>query len=184
MWRHPLARCILRAGSIILSRTRTLSFRIIQTCLDSPDLSSFTQSYLDSPSLAWIQSDSRCLTRIHRASLALRLRSHSDSLRFPDSRADSLRLTQMFPRSFNLISVHTRFRSVQIFSDSLILVQIHSEAPRFTQIGSMSFRFLQTCSDLLRFTQIHTRFRSSQIHSFSFRFTQTHPGLLALVKCH
>ena len=151
MRRHPLARCILHAGRI-LTCTRTLSFRIIQTCLDSPDLSSFTQSYSGSPSLAWIQSDSRCLTRIHRASLALRLRSHSDSLRFPDARADSLRLTQMFPRSFNLMSIHTRFRSVQILSDSLIPVQIHSDTSRFTQIGSMSFRFLQTCSDSLKFT--------------------------------
>ena len=113
-----------------LTRTRTLCFRITQTCLDSPDLSSFTQSYSDSPSLAWIQSDSRCLTRIHRASLPLRFRSHSDSLRFPDSRSDSARSTQMFTRSFNLVSVHTRFRSVQILSDSRVLVQIHSDLLR------------------------------------------------------
>ena len=151
MWRHHLlaAFCVLGPSSLEITHSLSESPKLVWTHLIS---SSFTQSYSDSPSLAWIQSDSRCLTRIHRASLALRLRSHSDSRTFPDSRADSLRLTQMFPRSFNLISVHTRFRSVQIFSDSLILVQIHSDAPRFTQIGSMSFRCLQTCSDLLRFT--------------------------------
>ena len=126
MWRHHLlaAFCVLGPSSLEITHSLSESPKLVWTHLIS---SSFTQSYSDSPSLAWIQSDSRCLTRIHRASLPLRLRSHSDSLRSPDSCSDSLRLTQIVPGPFNLIFVHTRFRSVRILPDSLILIQIHSD---------------------------------------------------------
>ena len=152
MWRHPLARTDLPTCTQI----HLNSFGFIQTCSVPLKIahslseslkriwthqisSSFTQSYSDSPSLAWIQSDSCCLTRIHRASLPLRLRPHSDSLRPPESCSDSLRLTQIVPGPFNLIFVHTRFRSVQMLSDSPSPGQIFSASPRF---NLMSFRFL------------------------------------------
>ena len=132
MWRRPLARTDLpictqiHLNSFRFTQTCSVTLKIAHSLSESLKLiwtheisSSITQSYSDSPTPAWIQSDSSCLTRIHRASLPLRFRSHSDSLRCPDSRSDSVRSTQMFTRSFNLISVHTRFRSVQILSDSL-----------------------------------------------------------------
>ena len=147
---------------------------------DSPKLiwthlisSRITNSHSDSPSPAWIQSDSLSRTRIHYILLRLSLLcflSASDfqmllELLIPAQiHSNLLRFVQICSNSFSFTSDSDRSRSSQI----------HPFLFRFTQTHTYFLNAFQISLDLLSLTHIHTRFRSIQIPSDSLIFFQVY----------
>ena len=112
----------IHSDSLRFIQTHSASFkfpRAISVCLNHIHSVSFWFAFL--PKLTQSHTDALNRIRCRHESLSL-IQIQSDQLmlsrtglpRFTHSRSDSLRLTQAFPDVFNLIFVHTGFRSVQI----------------------------------------------------------------------
>ena len=135
------------ADSFSPTHNRTLLCRFTQTDFDSTNLLSIhsilfrpTQSRLDPLRLTVSHSDPLNFILIYSISqrfTELRFLSDSDHIQILSYFIIFDQIHSDFPDAFNLIFVHTRFRSAQIFYDSLVLVQFHSNPLIFTQTGSM-----------------------------------------------
>ena len=172
MWRHALAHCILRDGTI-LTRNNTLSFGITQTCLDSPNLLQlhsilfrFTQSCLDPVRFTLSHSDSQSFAS-SQVQITCRLSQvHSFSLRFTQTYSDFLRF------------VHSQIQShqIQISSDPLrFTTRSRPDLLRLTQIYPYWFNATLISLDLLSLIQIQINsdtLRSTHSRSDSLRRTQ------------